>query len=102
MVIGLGGGGMGTGGFYVIAFVTLFLLYFIEEGFLKGKTIGKMVTGTRAVNDDGTMITPQTAALRSIIRFVPFEPFSAFGTQPWHDRWANTIVIDERKSTLPE
>ena len=30
---------------------------------------------------------------------IPFEAFSALGpqTQPWHDRWTSTRVIDDNK-----
>ncbi|HEX9513187.1 MAG TPA: hypothetical protein VF939_22005 [Puia sp.] len=33
---------------------------------------------------------------------VPFEVFSALGSpcHPWHDRWTDTLVIDERLSQL--
>jgi len=103
-VIGIATGGATLSQFelYFVALALFFLLYFIEEAFMKGKTIGKLLTGTRAVNEDGSPITVKTAALRTIIRFVPFEPFSTFGYLPWHDSWARTIVIDERRSTLPQ
>jgi len=102
-IVGIATRGAATSQFelYFVAFVLFFLLYFVEEAFMKGKTIGKLLTGTRVVNEDGTPITAGTAALRTIIRFVPFEPFSAFGFAPWHDTWAHTMVIDERRSTLP-
>jgi uncharacterized RDD family membrane protein YckC len=75
----------------------------ILESVTGGKTLGKLITGTRAVNQDGTRVSPRTAILRCLSRMVPFEPFSALGSPsfPWHDRWTNTFVIDERESTLP-
>jgi uncharacterized RDD family membrane protein YckC len=68
-----------------------------------GKTLGKVFTNTRAVNDDGSSISPKTAFLRCFSRFVPFEAFSALGnpSYPWHDRWTHTMVIDEKLTTLP-
>jgi uncharacterized RDD family membrane protein YckC len=68
-----------------------------------GRSLGKLITRTRAVNDDGTPITFKTALLRRLSRMVPFEAFSALGPQaiPWHDRWTKTCVILERDSTLP-
>ena len=73
------------------------------EGITKGKTLGKLITGTRAVTADGYLITPKTALLRSLSRLVPFELFSALGdpSYPWHDRWTGTIVIVEKLSNLP-
>jgi uncharacterized RDD family membrane protein YckC len=60
-----------------------------------GRSLGKLITRTRAVNDDGTPITFKTAVLRRLSRMIPFEAFSALGpqTQPWHDRWTSTRVI---------
>jgi uncharacterized RDD family membrane protein YckC len=72
----------------------------LVEGIGKGKTLGKLITGTRAVNNDGTSITFSTGFLRGLARAVPFNAFSALGTPsyPWHDKWTNTLVIDEKLS----
>jgi uncharacterized RDD family membrane protein YckC len=77
--------------------------YFAFETLTGGKTIGKYLTGTRAVNEDGTRISTKTALLRSLIRMIPFEFLSALGSPcyPWHDRWTKTYVVDERRSRLP-
>jgi uncharacterized RDD family membrane protein YckC len=75
----------------------------IYEGIFRGRTLGKLITRTRAVNEDGTTISLGTAFLRGVSRAVPFETFSAFGdpSYPWHDRWTHTYVIDLTRSTLP-
>jgi uncharacterized RDD family membrane protein YckC len=81
--------------------LVLFGIYiFIIEAVFKGKTVGKFITGTRAVNQDGTRISTTTALKRGLSRAVPFEPFSAFGSPsfPWHDKWTDTYVIDEKLS----
>lgn len=72
----------------------------IVEMLFKGKSLGKLITGTRAVNIDGSPITGNTAFLRGPSRAVPFCVFSAFGTpcDPWQDRWTNTLVMDEKQS----
>ncbi len=85
-------------GFRIIMYVVLFLYYSSFEA-LFGKTIGKLITGTKVVNiEDGEKPTFGTAMLRSIIRFVPFEAFSFFGEHKtgWHDRWSKTLVIKDR------
>lgn len=73
------------------------------EGIFKGKTLGKLITGTRAVNEDGTPLSFGTAFQRGFIRIIPFNPFSALGSPcyPWQDKWTNTYVIDVKKSILP-
>ncbi|MDO6433103.1 RDD family protein [Flavitalea sp. BT771] len=82
----------------------LFLYAFfmgLTEGLFRGKTLGKVFTGTRAVNPDGSPISMKTAFLRGLSRVVPFEPFSAFGgdwPRPWHDKWTDTYVIVEKTS----
>lgn len=72
----------------------------LVEAVFKGKSLGKLITGTRAVNMDGSRISFATAFARGCSRAVPFCVFSAFGTpcNPWQDKWTNTMVIDEKKS----
>ena len=73
------------------------------EFILKGKTIGKFLTGTRAVMEDGSPLTLQKALLRGLCRLIPFNIFSALGNTcyPWHDSVSKTYVIDERQSKYP-
>ncbi|HEX5154056.1 MAG TPA: RDD family protein [Parafilimonas sp.] len=87
--------------FYRFVGYLIYLTYYlICEIAFKGRTIAKFITGTRAVNEDGTEMLPKTVLLRSLSRIVPFEPFSAFGIRPWHDKWTNTYVIDVKKTSL--
>jgi uncharacterized RDD family membrane protein YckC len=90
--------------FSYLAVATIFgLVVGGVEAATGGKTLGKLVTSTRAVNDDGSRISAKTAFFRYLVRLVPFEAFSALGSPsyPWHDRWTKTIVIDEKLTTLP-
>jgi uncharacterized RDD family membrane protein YckC len=95
-----------TGGFQLIDRLISLLLYAVYLGFaetvLKGKTLGKLITGTRAVNLDGSKITASTAFSRGFSRAVPFCVFSALGSpcNPWQDKWTDTMVIDEKKSRV--
>ncbi|MBX3257802.1 MAG: RDD family protein [Chitinophagaceae bacterium] len=68
----------------------------------KGRSLGKLITGTRAVQEDGSPITAADAFSRSFIRLVPFEVFSALGSPcyPWHDKWSKTYVVDIKESML--
>lgn len=76
--------------------------FFIDLIF-KGSSLGKLITGTRAVREDGSPITASEAFGRGFSRIVPFEAFSALGnnTWPWHDQWSHTYVVDIKDSTLP-
>ena len=85
---------------YLIVYLIRIGYYSLCEIIFNGRTIGKFITGTKAVNDSGTEMEPKTVVLRTLSRIVPFEPFSALGDppNPWHDRWTNTYVIDVRKT----
>jgi len=76
---------MGFYGFYMGLLETLF----------RGRSLGKLITGTIAVNEDGTRINGRKALLRGLCRAVPFNALSALGTPcyPWHDKWNNTYVV---------
>jgi uncharacterized RDD family membrane protein YckC len=88
-----------TEGFALVDRLTYLLLYAmflgIMEMALKGRTIGKYITGTIAVNKDGTPITAETALFRGLCRAIPFNAFSALGnpSYPWHDKWTKTYVV---------
>ncbi|MDB5200972.1 MAG: hypothetical protein JWQ27_381 [Ferruginibacter sp.] len=74
----------------------------IVEAVFKGKSIGKLITGTKAVNLDGSQISSRTAFGRGLSKAVPFCAFSALGTPciPWQDKWTDTMVIDEKQSMI--
>jgi uncharacterized RDD family membrane protein YckC len=88
------------------AITFIYALYMsVMESVLKGKSVGKYITGTRAVDINGLPVSHQTAFTRGLIRMVPFEQISAisFDFSPplmWHDRWSKSIVVDEAKSRL--
>ena len=74
--------------------LSLFIGYYtLIEGATKGRSLGKLITGTVAAKQDGSAITWKDALMRSLCRMVPFEPFSALGYAPWHDKWTNTTVV---------
>jgi uncharacterized RDD family membrane protein YckC len=83
----------------LFAMLTYGLYMGLLEGVFKGRTVGKFITGTKVVNEDGSPISFSTALARGFCRIVPFEPLSAFGN-PWHDKWNKTYVIDVRGSRL--
>ena len=86
----------------LFGFAVYFIYYVLMEYYTGGKTLGKYLTGTRAIRLDGQSLTLKDATLRSLIRCIPFEPFSFLGdsTRGWHDRWTDTWVVDERSANL--
>ncbi len=102
---------MGLGGVdylietYYLLFNLLFYLfyvgtYFVFEMYANGKTIGKYITSTRVVMEDGQPIQAKNILGRSFARLVPFEAFSFLFSEHtgWHDRWSGTQVVDEKKA----
>lgn len=94
-VLGFLSGNEGPNTFYLLAFVSICLYFYGCEKYLHGKTLGKFLTGTRAVMADGSELTTEAIVKRTLFRFVPFEIFSFTGNHPvgWHDRWSKTRVI---------
>jgi uncharacterized RDD family membrane protein YckC len=85
-----------TIGLYVFSISLYLSLYLLIEGFSKGRTLGKLITGTRAMKEDGNLITWKEALQRTLCRIIPFEPLSALGGHPWHDNIPKTMVIKTR------
>lgn len=92
--------GENQAGLYLIVFIVIALdyifYYTLCEKLFRGYTLGKLITGTRAIRQDGGELTFKNALLRSLSRCVPFEVFSGFSTLTWHDSWTDTIVIKAR------
>ena len=84
--------------------VIIMLIYFVSQEALDGRTLGKRITGTIAVNEDGSELTFDKAFARTLCRLIPFEAFSFLGGQGrpkgWHDRIPNTKVISTRKKYI--
>lgn len=72
------------------------------EAMTNGKSIGKFITKTKVVNLDGSDISLGKAFSRNMIRAIPFNAFSGLGNpcMPWHDKWSDTMVIEEKKVAL--
>lgn len=75
-----------------------FAYYFITE-LTWSKSPAKFLTKTHVVTDKGFKLTASQLAIRTILRWIPFEAFSfLFAHRPvgWHDRFAHTKVVDDR------
>ena len=77
-----------------IFFLSAFLYYALFEIIFE-KTPGKFLTKTRVVNLQGGKAEMGDILLRSLIRYIPFEPFSFLGDSAigWHDKWSKTRVV---------
>ena len=77
---------------YMIVIINYLVYYTLCEKLFRGQTLGKLITGTKALRTDGEELTFKDALLRSLCRLVPLEVFSGFGV-PWHDSWTHTMVV---------
>ena len=77
--------------------------YFLFMEAACGRSIGKLVTGTKVLADNYQSPTFGQIFGRTFCRLVPFEPLSILGSTPkmWHDDWSNTITVDLRAKPLP-
>lgn len=76
--------------------IIFMILYMISEILLKGRTIGKYITQTKVVMEDGSLPKASDIVLRSLCRLIPFNAFSFLGAEGrgWHDSVSNTYVVD--------
>jgi uncharacterized RDD family membrane protein YckC len=82
---------------YLLSIFNYLVYYTFCEKVFNGYTLGKLISGTRAIREDGSELTFKDAFLRSLSRLVPFEALSIwFGYGLWHDNWTNTMVIKTR------
>jgi tetratricopeptide (TPR) repeat protein/uncharacterized RDD family membrane protein YckC len=84
----------------ILGYVLLFIYYVSQETY-SGRTLGKLITGTKAVSEDGSNLTFGQAIGRTLCRFIPFEAFSFLGgrgmPRGWHDKIPKTKVISLRR-----
>ncbi len=88
---------MGRIGEYIIGAITSLVYYALFEYLTDGKSIGKYLTKTRAVNKDGSPMELTVTMTRTLCRLIPFDAFSYLGDKKsgWHDRFSDTIVIKD-------
>jgi len=72
-----------------------FFLYYVIFETLWQRTLGKFITGTKVVTATGSKPTFDAIGIRTLARYVPFEPLSVWSERVlgWHDRWTGTYVI---------
>lgn len=80
---------------YIFGTIVGTVYYTLFES-ITGRSIGKLITKTKVVNEEGGKPTFHALLIRSLCRFIPFEAFSFLGaeTKGWHDTISNTRVIE--------
>lgn len=75
-------------------FISIFYYTFTEGIF--GRTLGKFITGTIVVDENGEKPSFGTIFKRSLCRLIPFDGFSFLGTRGWHDSISDTYVVNKK------
>lgn len=73
-----------------VLLLTPYYLFF--EG-IWGRTPGKLLCGTRIIDENNRKPNFGTIFKRTLCRFIPFEPLSCLGETPWHDKISDTRVV---------
>ena len=73
------------------------LFMFLTEFISKGRSLGKLITGTQVVKTDASPLTFQDYFFRNISRAIPFDQLSFLGNNEWHDTIYYTRVVKKKK-----
>jgi uncharacterized RDD family membrane protein YckC len=82
----------------LIVFLSYPLFYALME-YKFQQTPGKMITSHVVIDKFANNPDFKTCLLRTLIRFVPFEPLSCLSSpsRGWHDKWSNTYVVHKNE-----
>lgn len=77
----------------VLTILAYAFIMFLTEKITNGRSLGKLLTGTKVVKTDGSPLTTDDLLKRNFSRAVPFDGFSFLGNNGWHDSWSDTRVV---------
>ncbi|MGG5210987.1 RDD family protein [Chryseobacterium sp. MIQD13] len=79
----------------LIGIISYILFTFFIEAVTGGRSLGKLITGTRVIMTDGQKPSVGDYFLRNIIRgIILVDQLSFLGENGFHDNWSNTRVIN--------
>lgn len=83
---------------FLFGYIILFSYYTVFEAITK-RSLGKYVTGTVVVMENGEKPEFADIILRSLCRMIPFDAFSYLGEtgRGWHDSLSKTYVVEIKK-----
>ena len=82
--------------FDLFIYVLVVIIYFLIEFVTKGRSLGKLITGTKVVMIDGTEPTTKDYFVRNLCRIIPFDALTFLGENGWHDKISKTTVVRKR------
>lgn len=81
---------------FTTAIMVIYL--FTMENFTQ-RTVGKYITGTMVVSEDGSKPEPRKILVRALCRIIGLEVLTFISDTPrgWHDTASDTYVVDAKK-----
>lgn len=75
------------------------IFYFGLSETFSGRTLGKLICGTKVIMEDGSRPSTTVIFMRTLCRLIPFEAFTFLGEtgRGWHDTLSDTYVVDVSK-----
>lgn len=82
----------------IVLGIAILAVYYLAFEATTSRTLGKLITGTKVVNEDGDAPSFGQFLGRTLARLIPFEAFSFLGKVPrgWHDSLSKTYVVKVR------
>jgi uncharacterized RDD family membrane protein YckC len=79
-----------------LVIVALRILYYIICESVLGSSPAKFLTQTRVIDYEGNKPSVKKVIIRTLCRLIPFEGFSFFANDGWHDKISETTVVKEK------
>jgi uncharacterized RDD family membrane protein YckC len=82
-----------------LMFIFFYLFYYTFLELATNKTLGKLITKTHVVQEDGKRLNFKIAVIRSLCRLIPFGALSFLGNKStdWHDTMSKTRVVNDNE-----
>ncbi len=79
-------------------YLSFAMIYYFSLESLFGRTIGKVVTGSIVVDENGIKPGFKIICIRTLCRLIPFEAFSFLSKSArfWHDSFSKTYVVEKK------
>jgi uncharacterized RDD family membrane protein YckC len=88
--------GLGDLGWNLFYIAGLIVYYILMEG-LFGRSVGKFITGSVVVDENGEKPSFGTVIKRTFCRCIPFDAFTFLGgSRGWHDSISDTYVVSKK------
>ena len=84
----------------IVTMVSYGVFMLIQEVIFKGRSVGKFITKTAAVDESGYPPSIGVIVTRNLCRIVPFDQLTFIwsdNNRGWHDQWSNTYVVKVQK-----